>query len=82
MALFFEIIGFIGAAMIVAAFVGKRKLPGKSLAAINFVGAGLLGATMFYKTAWAGVALEIVWMSVAINDFVAAAKGKPSADHG
>lgn len=79
MALYFEIIGFIGASMIVAAFMGKRRVSAKPLAIINFVGAGLLGAAMVYKTAWSGVALEAVWMVVAVTDFFAAGKAKKRA---
>lgn len=79
MELFFQINGFIGAAMIVAAFMWKRSIPAKPLALINFIGAALLGATMFYKTAWSGVALEVVWMAVAVSDFLKAGKAKDPA---
>lgn len=79
MELVFEVIGFVGAAMIVTAFACKKKLPARPLAVINFVGAGLLGATMVYKTAWSGVALELVWMGVAVSDFLIAGRAKTPA---
>ncbi len=80
MELFIEIIGWIGMVMIVAAFVWKRKLPPMTLAVMNFVGATLLGVSLIFKEAWAGVALEAVWMVVAANDFrIACRRGSPKA---
>ena len=70
-----QVIGWIGTAMIIIAFAFKRKLAPAHAALINIVGASLLGASQVADKAWPGVALEVVWVGVAMWDLFAAFRG-------
>ena len=67
-----DLIGWIGTAMIIIAFAFKRKLAPAHAAMINIVGASLLGTSQVADKAWPGVALEVVWVGVAMWDLFAA----------
>jgi hypothetical protein len=71
----FATLGWIGMILIVTAFVLKDHPRKAVVALMNIVGATLLGASLVHKEAWAGVALEVVWVAVALKDLVRAGKG-------
>lgn len=69
--IWFSIIGWIGTVCIVAAFALKRTLTVVHIADLNILGAALLAISFWHSSAWPGVALQLVWIGVAVFDLVA-----------
>lgn len=70
MALFVDIVGWIGTACIILAYilVSHKKVTGDSkfYQLLNLIGACGVGIYVFYQGAWSSVVLQIVWGVVAV----------------
>jgi hypothetical protein len=71
-------LGWAGTILIVLAYAKKRDWPIRRLATINILGSLLLGTSLADRSAYSGVALQVVWIVVSLLDWRHAAQIPPT----
>lgn len=69
MDIFFDIIGWVGSGLVVAAYFllsAKKLKAGLTYQIMNFLGALFIAIGLFPKNAWFSFALQVVWGIIAI----------------
>ena len=70
MEIFIQILGWIGTLLIIGAYylVSRNSVDGKNRVyqLMNFFGSSLLLIHVFHQRAWPAVALQLVWMTIAL----------------
>jgi hypothetical protein len=84
MAILFEIVGWVGAALLLAAYIllSLGRLRGASFVyqMMNLVGAAGLAANGFWNGAFPSVALNVIWMAMGIVALVRLPRTAASSD--
>ncbi|CAN5850878.1 hypothetical protein BH11PLA1_BH11PLA1_12010 [soil metagenome] len=62
----FEAFGWLGSALLVMAYALKDHPRYIAIGIVNILGATFLGLSLYYKHAWPGLALEFVWIGIAV----------------
>ncbi|MDX2148715.1 MAG: hypothetical protein SFZ23_14475 [Planctomycetota bacterium] len=65
-----NLIGSLGAGVLLLAYSRKERWGRRLYPIMNIIGAAGLGASQVFTESWPGVALEVVWIGIAVHDLV------------
>lgn len=64
------LLGWIGMGMLLAAYGGRDRLPPRTYAVLNLVGATLVGIDCYDNRTWPAFALETAWAAIAVHQLL------------